>query len=62
MSQPSARFRSISAVVPKDFLDRERAILAEKNAGKKPEVLEKIFQSSLKSLPKKSACSIRSTP
>jgi elongation factor Ts len=40
------------ATLPKDFLDRERAILAEKNAGKKPDVLEKIFQSSLKSLSK----------
>jgi elongation factor Ts len=40
------------ATLPKEFLDRERAILAEKNAGKKPEVLEKIFQSSLKSLAK----------
>ncbi len=40
------------ASLPQDFLDRERAILAEKNAGKKPEVLEKIFQSSLKSLAK----------
>ncbi len=40
------------ASLPKDFLDRERAILVEKNAGKKPEVLEKIFQSSLKSLAK----------
>ena len=37
------------ARVPKDVLDRERAILVEKNQGKKPEVLEKIFQSSLKS-------------
>ncbi len=40
------------ASLPKDFLDRERAILVEKNAGKKPDVLEKIFQSSLKSLAK----------
>lgn len=40
------------ASLPKDFLDRERAIIAEKNAGKKPDVLEKIFQSSLKSLAK----------
>jgi elongation factor Ts len=40
------------ASLPQDFLDRERAILTEKNAGKKPEVLEKIFQSSLKSLAK----------
>jgi elongation factor Ts len=38
--------------VPKDVLERERGILAEKNAGKKPEVLEKIFQSSLKSFAK----------
>jgi elongation factor Ts len=40
------------ASVPQDVLDRERAILADKNAGKKPEVLEKIFQSSLKSYAK----------
>jgi elongation factor Ts len=40
------------ASVPKDVLDRERAILAEKNAGKKPDVLEKIFQSSMKSYAK----------
>lgn len=40
------------ASLPKEFLERERAILVEKNAGKKPEVLEKIFQSSLKSLAK----------
>ncbi len=40
------------ASLPQDFLDRERAILVDKNAGKKPEVLEKIFQSSLKSLAK----------
>jgi elongation factor Ts len=40
------------ASLPQDFLDRERAILTEKNAGKKPDVLEKIFQSSLKSLAK----------
>jgi elongation factor Ts len=38
--------------LPKEFLDREKAILAEKNAGKKPEILDKIFQSSLKSLAK----------
>lgn len=40
------------AGVPADVLDREKAILAEKNQGKKPEVLEKIFQSSLKSFAK----------
>lgn len=40
------------AGVPADVLEREKAILAEKNAGKKPEVLEKIFQSSLKSFAK----------
>lgn len=40
------------ASLPKEFLDRERAILVEKNAGKKEDVLEKIFQSSLKSLAK----------
>jgi elongation factor Ts len=38
--------------VPADVLAREKAILAEKNQGKKPEVLEKIFQSSLKSYAK----------
>jgi elongation factor Ts len=40
------------AGVPADVLAREKAILAEKNQGKKPEVLEKIFQSSLKSYAK----------
>ena len=40
------------AGVPADILAREKAILAEKNQGKKPEVLEKIFQSSLKSFAK----------
>jgi elongation factor Ts len=40
------------AGVPADILAREKAILAEKNQGKKPEVLEKIFQSSLKSYAK----------
>lgn len=40
------------AGVPADVLEREKAILAEKNAGKKPEVLEKIFQSSMKSFAK----------
>ena len=38
--------------VSADVLAREKAILAEKNQGKKPEVLEKIFQSSLKSFAK----------
>ena len=38
--------------VPADVLAREKAILADKNQGKKPEVLEKIFQSSLKSFAK----------
>ena len=38
--------------VPADVLLREKAILAEKNQGKKPEVLEKIYQSSLKSFAK----------
>lgn len=38
--------------VPADVLEREKAILAEKNQGKKPEVLEKIFLSSLKSFAK----------
>ena len=38
--------------VSADVLAREKAILADKNQGKKPEVLEKIFQSSLKSFAK----------
>jgi elongation factor Ts len=38
--------------VPADLLAREKAIITEKNAGKKPEVLEKIFASSLKSYAK----------
>ena len=40
------------AGVPAEVLEREKSILAEKNQGKKPEVLEKIFQSSLKSFAK----------
>lgn len=40
------------AGVPAEVLEREKAILAEKNQGKKPDVLEKIFQSSLKSFAK----------
>ena len=40
------------AGVPADVLAREKAILADKNQGKKPEVLEKIFLSSLKSFAK----------
>lgn len=38
--------------VPAEVLEREKGILAEKNQGKKPEVLEKIFQSSLKTFAK----------
>ncbi len=38
--------------VPADVLEREKAILAEKNQGKPDHVLEKIFQSSLKSFAK----------
>lgn len=38
--------------VPADVLEREKGILAEKNQGKPPQVLEKIFQSSLKSFAK----------
>jgi elongation factor Ts len=38
--------------VPAEVLEREKGILAEKNQGKKPEVLAKIFQSSLKSFAK----------
>ena len=41
----------ITGVSP-EVLAREKAILADKNQGKKPEVLEKIFQSSLKSFAK----------
>ncbi|MFV0367379.1 MAG: translation elongation factor Ts [Hyphomicrobiaceae bacterium] len=38
--------------VPADVLEREKGILAEKNQGKPDHVLEKIFQSSLKSFAK----------
>ncbi len=38
--------------VPADVLEREKAILAEKNQGKPEHVLEKIFQSSMKSYAK----------
>lgn len=38
--------------VPAAIVEREKAILADKNQGKKPEVLEKIFQSSLKTFAK----------
>ncbi len=38
--------------VPADIMAREKAILTEKNAGKKPEVMEKIMASSLKSYAK----------
>ncbi len=40
------------AGVPAEMVEREKAILADKNQGKKPEVLEKIFQSSLKTFAK----------
>ncbi|MEQ1710422.1 MAG: translation elongation factor Ts [Hyphomicrobium sp.] len=40
------------AGVPPAMVEREKAILADKNQGKKPEVLEKIFQSSLKTFAK----------
>jgi elongation factor Ts len=40
------------ASVPADILAREKAILADKNQGKPEHVLEKIFQSSLKSYAK----------
>ena len=43
------------AGVPPETLDREKAILAEKNAGKPPHVMEKIIQSGLKSFAKE-AC------
>jgi len=38
--------------VPGDVLEREKAIIMEKNKGKKPEVMEKIIASSLKSYAK----------
>jgi elongation factor Ts len=38
--------------VPADLIARERAILADKNQGKKPEVLEKILASAMKSYAK----------
>ena len=38
------------SAVPAEVLEREKAILAEKNQGKKPEVLEKIISGGLKSL------------
>ncbi|MBL8884490.1 MAG: elongation factor Ts [Hyphomicrobium sp.] len=38
--------------VPKDTLEREKAILAEKNAGKKPEMLEKIIAGGMKAYAK----------
>ncbi len=38
--------------VPKETLEREKAILAEKNAGKKPEMLEKIIAGGLKAFAK----------
>lgn len=40
------------AGVPKETIDREKAILAEKNAGKPEKVLEKIMESGLKSFAK----------
>src|SRR6185295_553901 len=40
------------ASVPSQTLDRERAILEEKNAGKPANVMEKIIQSGLKSYAK----------
>lgn len=40
------------ASVPADVLEREKAILAEKNQGKPPQVLEKIMASALKSYAK----------
>jgi elongation factor Ts len=40
------------AGVPADVLEREKAIIMEKNQGKKPEVMEKIVASSLKSFAK----------
>jgi elongation factor Ts len=40
------------AGVPQDVLEREKAILAEKNQGKPDHVLEKIFQSGLKTFAK----------
>jgi elongation factor Ts len=43
------------AGVPPATLEREKAILSEKNAGKPPHVMEKIIQSGLKSYAKE-AC------
>ncbi|MGL4727214.1 MAG: translation elongation factor Ts [Bosea sp. (in: a-proteobacteria)] len=40
------------ASVPAEVLEREKAILAEKNAGKPPHVLEKIIESGMKSYAK----------
>jgi elongation factor Ts len=40
------------AGVPKETIEREKAILAEKNAGKPEKVLEKIMESGLKSFAK----------
>jgi elongation factor Ts len=40
------------AGIPSETLEREKAILAEKNAGKPPNVMEKIIQSGLKSFAK----------
>src|SRR5262249_9432062 len=42
------------AGVPADTLEREKAILADKNKGKPPQVLEKIVASGLKSYAKDS--------
>jgi len=40
------------AAVPADVLEREKAILAEKNQGKKPEMLEKIIAGGMKAFAK----------
>jgi elongation factor Ts len=40
------------ASVPKETLEREKAILAEKNAGKKPEMMEKIIAGGMKAYAK----------
>ena len=45
--------------VSRDVLEREKAILAEKNAGKPDNVLQRIFESGLKSFAKETRCSSR---
>ena len=51
-SRRRARLRSKLSAVPADVLEREKAILAEKNQGKKPEMLEKIIAGGIKAFAK----------